>query len=223
MRRTLLLPLALLSFPLLSRAQQIQEEERTKIPYEYPAYRDAAITMMFGSKKQVKGNIYLDGSKFYFMQGKRPIEADLFNVSRIQFGDTVYIPIDTVAARIVAQLDNKMLVCVKTIDKDKMKGRNDNRNGTDKRNEGMAYAQIDMLSAIGFIELNNSEEEKKAKMFPLKREYYYFIDGQKIPAKEGPVMKRYDKATRKSLRVITENRNWSWKDENSLRQLLEFL
>lgn len=209
-------------FPALY-AQQAQEEELSKIPFEYPGYRDATVTMMFGSKKQVKGNIYLDGSKFYFLQGKKPIEADLYNINRIQIGDTTYMPVDTMAARIVAQVGNKMLVCIKTIDKKKMKGRNDARGENDRRGEGMAYFQLDMLSAMGFMELNNSEVEKKAKLFPLKKEYFYFLDGQKVPAKENPVMKRYDKAKRKSLRVITENRMWSWKDENSLKQLLEFL
>lgn len=206
-----------------AQAQQVQIDERTKTPYEYKAYRDATITMMFGSKKQVKGNIYLDGSKFYFMQGNKPIEASLHNINRIQFGDTVYMPVDTMAARIVAQKGNNMLVCIKTIDRQRMTGRNDGKEGSDKRGEGMAYFQLDMLSAMGFMELNNMEEEKKALTFPLKREYYYFLDGQKVPAKEGPVMKRYNKAQRKSLRVVTENRSWSWKDENSLKQLLEFL
>lgn len=204
-------------------AQQAQEEERTPIPFEYPAYRDVTLTMMFGSKKQVKGNIYLDGSKFYFLQDGKPIEANLYNINRIQFGDTLYIPVDTMAARIVAQDGNKMLVCIKTIDKKKMQGRNDARGENDRRGEGMAYFQLDMLSSMGFMELNNMEEEKKAKMFPLKREYFYFLDGQRVPAKESPIMKRYDKTKRKSLRVITENRRWSWKDENSLKQLLEYL
>ena len=176
-----------------AQAQQVQIDERTKTPYEYKAYRDATITMMFGSKKQVKGNIYLDGSKFYFMQGNKPIEASLHNINRIQFGDTVYMPVDTMAARIVAQKGNNMLVCIKTIDRQRMTGRNDGKEGSDKRGEGMAYFQLDMLSAMGFMELNNMEEEKKALTFPLKREYYYFLDGQKVPAKEGPVMKRYNK------------------------------
>lgn len=204
------------------RAQQAQEEERVKIPFEFPAYREATVTMMFGSKKQVEGNIYLDGSKFYYLRNGKPIEADLFNIHRIQFGDTVYIPVDTMAARIVAQKGDNMLVCLKTIDRRKMQGRND-APGSDKRGEGMAYFQLDMFSSMGFMELNNMEEEKNARLFPLKREYYYFLNGQLVPAKEGNVMKRYDKAQRKSLRVITENRRWSWKDENSLVQLLEYL
>lgn len=220
MNKTLSSFLLLSSLSFSAKAQQAQVEERTKIPFEYPSYRDATITMMFGSKKQVKGNIYLDGSKFYFLQDNQPIEANLYNINRIQFGDTLYMPVDTVAARIVAQKGNNMLVCIKTIDVKKMKGRSD---GDDKRGEGMAYFQLDMLSNMGFMELNNMEEEKKAMTFPLKKEYYYFLNGQKVPAKEAPIMKRYDKAQRKSLRVITENRQWSWKDENSLKQLLEFL
>lgn len=223
MKKALTLLLLAISLHPTVRAQHSPTDERTRIPFEYPAYRDATITMMFGSKKQVKGNIYLDGSKFYFMKDDKPIEADLYNIHRIQFGDTVYMPVDTMAARIVAQKDNNMLVCIKTIDIQRMKGRNDGKGGDDRRGEGMAYFQLDMLSSMGFMELNNMEEEKKAKMFPVKREYYYFLNGEKVSAKENPVLKRYDKATRKSLRVITENRSWSWKDENSLKQLLEFL
>ena len=46
------------------------------------------------------------------------------------------------------------------------------------------------------------------------------LDGDIVPAKERPVLSRYDKARRKELRVTTENRFWSWKDEKSLIKLL---
>lgn len=191
------------------QAQQVQEEEFTHIPYEYPAYREATVTMMFGSKKQVKGNIYLDGSKFYFLQDSVPIEAGLHNIHRITFGDTTYIPVDTLAARIIAQDSSKMLVCIKTIDKYKMKGSNDGVQGTDKRGEGMAFFQLDMAGAMGLLELNNFDQLDKSKRFPLKKEYFYFIDGQLIPAKERPLTRRYNKPERKKLKALIENRNWS--------------
>ena len=49
------------------------------------------------------------------------------------------------------------------------------------------------------------------------------IDGQWVPAKEGTVMGRYDRAKRLMLRGMTENRYWSWTDEKSLVQLLPLL
>ena len=79
-------------------AQQVQEEERTDIPYEYHAFRDATVTMMFGSRKQVKGNIYLDGSKFYFMQNGKSIEADLGRKQDDKANGIVRIDIDLAAA-----------------------------------------------------------------------------------------------------------------------------
>lgn len=203
-------------------SQQVQEEETTPIPYAFPQYRKATVTMMFGSKKEVMGNIYLDGSKFYFLKDSIAIEAGLSNVSRVAFGDTLYIPVDTSLARIVATEDNKMLICIRTIDKYKMKGSNDGIQGEDKRSEGMAFFQLDMFSSMGFIELS-PENIDKTKLFPLKREYFFIIDGEIIPAKERPVMKRYTKAQRKVLKGMTENRFWSWKDEQSLAQLLKLL
>lgn len=203
-------------------SQQVQEEETTPIPYAFPQYRKATVTMMFGSKKEVMGNIYLDGSKFYFLKDSIAIEAGLSNVSRVAFGDTLYMPVDTSLARIVATEDNKMLICIRTIDKYKMKGSNDGIQGEDKRGEGMAFFQLDMFSSMGFIELS-PENIDKTKLFPLKREYFFIIDGEIIPAKERPVMKRYTKAQRKVLKGMTENRFWSWKDEQSLTQLLKLL
>ena len=102
------------------QGQQAQEEETSPIPYAFPRYREATVTMMFGSKKQVLGNIYLDGSKFYFLQDSVPIEASLGNIHRVAFGDTLYMPVDNMLARIVAEDSAKMLVCVRTIDKYKM-------------------------------------------------------------------------------------------------------
>lgn len=75
---------------------------------------------------------------------------------------------------------------------------------------------------MGFIELN-PENIDKTKLFPLKREYFFILDGEIIPAKERPVMKRYTKAQRKILKETTEDRFWSWKDEESLVKLLKLL
>ena len=215
-----LITLLYCSLPIM--AQQVQEYETTYIPYAFPQYRKATVTMMFGSKKEVMGNIYLDGSKFYFLKDSVSIEASLSNIHRVAFGDTLYMPVDTMLARIVAEDSNKMLVCIRTIDKYKMKGCNDGIHGEDKRGEGMAYFQLDMFSSMGFIELN-SDQTDHSKLFPLKREYFYILNGEIVPAKERPVMKRYTKAQRKVIKGMTENRFWSWKDENSLIQLLELL
>lgn len=204
-------------------AQQAQEEERTAVPYEYPAFREATVTMMFGSRKTVKANIYLDGSKFYFMQDDKPIEADLSNIHRVAFGDSIYMPVDNRMARIVAEDSSKMLVCVRTIDLYEMKGRSDGFGGRDQSGEGLPFFQIDINGVLGMVELNNSEAQEKARMFPLKREYFFLLDGDIVPAKERPVMSRYSKAERKRLRELTENRFWSWRDENSLVQLLHIL
>ncbi len=204
-------------------AQQAPIDERTPIPYEYPAFREATVTMMFGSRKQVKGNIYLDGSKFYFMQEGKAIEADLGNIHRVQFGDSLYIPVKDEMAYIVAEDSGKMLVCVKTIDKYKMEGRKDGFGGRDQSGEGLPFFQLDANGILGMIELNNTEVQEKAGLFPLKREYYFLLDGEIVPAKERPLMSRYDKARRKLLRGMTENRFWSWKDEKSLAQLLLLL
>lgn len=203
------------------QGQQAQEEETSPIPYAFPRYREATVTMMFGSKKQVLGNIYLDGSKFYFLQDSVSIEASLGNIHRVAFGDTLYMPVDNMLARIVAEDSAKMLVCVRTIDKYKMKGSNDGISGEDKRGEGMPFFQLDMVGSMGFIELGGDQTIKTS--FPLKREYYFILSGEVVPAKERPVMRRYTKARRKVLKGMTENRWWSWKDENSLVQLLQLL
>lgn len=204
-------------------AQQAQEEERTPIPYEYSAYRDATVTMMFGSKQHVKGNIYLDGSKFYFMNGKQAIEADLGNVRQVQFGDTLYITMNNKMARVVAQDGEKMLVCVKTIDTYEMEGRKDGFGGRDQSGEGLPFFQVDINGMIGMIELNNADARRNAQQFPLKREYFFILDGDIVPAKERPVLGRYDEFRQKVLKGMTENRFWSWKDEQSLAQLLQLL
>ena len=198
---------AALLFPLTLHAQQAPIDERTPIPYEYPAFRDATVTMMFGSRKHVKGNIYLDGSKFYFMQDGKAIEADPFNIHRVQFGDSLYIPIKDAMALIVAEDSGDI-------------GRKDGFGGRDQSGEGLPFFQLDVNGVLGTVELDNSEAREKAKLFPLKREYYFLLDGDIVPAKERPVLSRYDKARRKELRVTTENRFWSWKDEKSLIKLL---
>lgn len=204
-------------------AQQAQEEERTPIPYEYPAFKDATVTMMFGTQKHVKGNIYLDGSKFYFMQEDKNIEADLGNIRQVSFGDTLYVVMNQMMARVVARDSSKMLVCVKTIDTYEMEGRKDGFGGRDQSGEGLPYFQVDINGVLGMIELNNAPDREKARQFPLKRDYYFILDGDIVPAKEQPVLGRYDEFRQQVLKGLTENRFWSWKDERSLAQLLQLL
>lgn len=215
MKALLLSVLVLISGCPALMAQQAPVDERTATPYEYPAFKDATVTMMFGSRKHVKGNVYLDGSKFYFMQGQTSIEADLSNIRSIRFGDSLYVPVNaTTVGYVVAQDSNKMLVCVRTIDQYEM-------NERDKHSEGLAFAQLEGFS--GVLEMDNREAMERAKKFPVQREYLFRIDGQWIPAKEGPVLDRYDRSKRLMLRGMTENRYWSWTDEQSLAQLLPLL
>lgn len=205
------------------RAQTLQEEEYTRIPYVFQQYRDATVTMRLGSKKTVKGNIYLDGSKFYFLQNDKPIEAALGNIQQVEFGDSIYIPKDTMMAHVVARDSTKMLVCIKTIDVYKMKGTNDGFAGADRRSEGMEFFQLEIFGGMSTIDLNNEETREKARQFPLKREYFFILNGEWVPAKERPIMQRYSKSERKVLRVLTEYRRWSWNDEKSLIQLMDLL
>lgn len=218
-RQIIALGLVLLA-SLQVRAQQAQIDEWWPQPYEYPTFREAIVSMRFGSKKVVQGNIYLYGSKFYFINRGRAIEAALGNVRSITIGDSTYLPIDTIVARVVAQDSTKMLLCVHTIDTKRMKGHLAASAGDDKNSEGLPYVNIE---GLGILEQNDTEEREKSKMFPLKREYYYMLDGQLIRAKEGTVMRRYSKEERKRLKQLTENRHWSWHDEQSLAALLLLL
>ncbi len=126
-------------------------------------------------------------------------------------------------ARVVARDSSKMLVCVKTIDTYEMEGRKDGFGGRDQSGEGLPYFQVDINGVLGMIELNNAPDREKARQFPLKRDYYFILDGDIVPAKEQPVLGRYDEFRQQVLKGLTENRFWSWKDERSLAQLLQLL
>jgi hypothetical protein len=220
MLRKFFLSLLLIATTIPGWAQQNQVQETTKIPYAYNKYQDATLTMLFGSKKKVQANIYYDGSRLYFLKDSVPMQATLNNIIKADFPDATYIAVNDFMAKVVAVKDEKMLLCVKTIDKDAMRGRDDGMH--DRKGEGLPFFQ---LEGFGMIDMAGTDVAyaKENAQFPIMRTYYIrTADGTVLPAKESILKKRLTGDKKKQFKIFTENRLWSWKDEDSLKQLLDF-
>ena len=58
---------------------------------------------------------------------------------------------------------------------------------------------------------------------PLCDTYYFSVKGRIIRANETEFKKVMDPGQKQAFKVLMGNRFWSWKDEESLKMLLDFL
>jgi hypothetical protein len=199
-------------------AQQNQQELTTLVPYAYPEYQKAVVTMLFGSKKNLEANIYYAGSRLYYKDRDTTMVAELANVRTIEFenGD-FYETVGEQAAKVEARESAGMLLSVTTIDEKKMRGTSDSNN--DRKGENPPFLNID---GLGNLDMSGSYDEHKYERFLLKVEYYFRVNGRTFPANYASVKENIPEGKKKAFREKMKDRNWSWNDKQSLSQLLYY-
>lgn|SRR5574344_649172 len=193
----------------------------TKHPYVYENFKAAQVNFASGKTSVVKeANVYLDGSKLYYRQNGNTMVADLSNVLSVDFGTDFFVVRDSMLARRVAVKGNNVLFCVTTIDKKAMKG--GGADGmADLHNEGKNLPFFHIEGMNGIMQMDDNDPT--GEVLPLKKTYYYIINTVKVPANETAVRKTLSGDKKSAFKEKMKDRNWSWKDENSLVELMNFL
>ena len=207
----------LLLLPNLLFAQQSKKQERSSTPFANSEFKRAKILQPFGKFVWADANIYLKDASLCFMDGDTIKKAYVDKVIAVQFDSATYRKVeDGQMGLVVAEKNYNSLVRVRTID---MKQYTEEHDGT----QNAAYFEFDGLGRMGnaFIDLNNAPFLEEG--YPVKDKYYFIVKGKCVVANESHIEREVSKKHMNDFKTLMRNRWWSWRDEESLKMLLEYL
>ena len=211
MNKKLFLIAALVALTLGTFAQK-----RTTQLTLYKQFKPSTITLKNGrSIKQSLTNVFLKNSSLVYMQGDHAMEANMDNVAKVQFDNKTFYNVNNQLAYIVDSVGGNILYRIDIFDLDAY-------NQQIKNNVNITAIPSfsgDMISTSS-TDLNN-EGDYQLPVFP---HFYIMFNGELIKAHEREISRRLpksDKELNRRYRTVIEMKDFSWTDNNSLKQLLK--
>lgn len=216
MKKMLLSLVVLLMISLPIAAQQSKELKRSQSALYFPEFKDAKILQPFGRYTKAKANILLKNGALCYLEGEKIMQAYTKNILGVEFDSIKYMKVDeTQMGRIVASKGFNHLLCVTRVDMDKYKAETEG-------GENLPF--LDIPDAGAFFEIDSDGQKREYDNgIPLEERYYFYIKGDIIPANETQFKKKVRPEMKKAFKNLMADRWWSWKDEESLKQLLPYL
>ncbi|MBR1594045.1 MAG: hypothetical protein IJ659_04650 [Alloprevotella sp.] len=216
MKRSLILSV-LCALALTMSAQQVTIQKRSKTIFQYDEFQVGRVLQPFGRSVTDTLNILLKDASLCFRRGGKIYTADVNHVLGVRFDSIEYRQVNGQMGRLVEQRGYNSLVCVTTINMKRY--RDENSGGTNP-----AYFELFTGSGVGFfLDLDREPLREYEKGIPLQDTYYFVARGEVIPAVESKFKKHVRPEMKRAFKTLMGDRFWSWKDEKSLRQLLNYL
>lgn len=177
----------------------------------YKDYQPAKITLTDGKViKQSKANVFLKNSRLLFKRGMFDMEANMAQISRVEFADKTFEKLDTMLVTVVDTVGDKRILCATTIDIEayKSKAVNDRVVTNLSLGEQVSMTTIDLAP----------EDELK---YPLINTYYFEIDGKPFEVHERTITRMLDKDKRRMLKTYMQFHDFDWGDREYLRKILQ--
>lgn len=195
--------------------QSVFGQERTTKLTVYPEFKPSIIVLSDGRQiTQQFTNIFLKNSSLLYMSGSVAKEANMANVSSVQFDDRFYVRIDSLLAYQVDSVGNDGLYCATIIDQEAyLQNLKNNQVMTN-----INFHNFDQVSTTS-VDLSNEDDF----LFPLINIYYYRLGGKFVRCHDRSLSNVLNKEKKRMLRTFVHMDDFSWSDEKSLLNLLRKL
>lgn len=195
--------------------QSVFGQERTTKLTVYPEFKPSIITLSDGRQiTQQFTNIFLKNSSLLYMSASVAKEANMANVSSVQFDDRFYVRIDSLLAYQVDSVGNDGLYCATIIDQEAyLQNLKNNQVMTN-----INFHNFDQVSTTS-VDLSNEDDF----LFPLINIYYYRLGGKFVRCHDRSLSNVLNKEKKRMLRTFVHMDDFSWSDEKSLIELLKRL
>lgn len=195
--------------------QSVFGQERTTKLTVYPEFKPSIITLSDGRQiTQQFTNIFLKNSSLLYMSASVAKEANMANVSSVQFDDRFYVRIDSLLAYQVDSVGNDGLYCATIIDQEAyLQNLKNNQVMTN-----INFHNFDQVSTTS-VDLSNEDDYQ----FPLINIYYYRLGGKFVRCHDRSLSNVLNKEKKRMLRTFVHMDDFSWSDEKSLLNLLRKL
>lgn len=206
MKKTLLLIVAALT------ATAAMAQERRLEATMFKEFKPAVITFSDGRKiNQPLANVFLKNGALLFPKGDYTMEANMGNISAVDFADRHFVTIDQqLAYRVDSVEGGNALYCIELFDQETY-----NRNLRNNIN----ISNLDLGDQISTTTIDiNTEEDYKLPVF---RHFYMQLDGQMVKVHERELNRKLNKEQRAMMKRIMALPDFSWQREETLMQLLK--
>ncbi len=212
-----LLSICFFSVSMALCAQQATMQRRSKTIFQHAEFQPARIMQPFGRSVIDTVNILLKDASLCFRREGKVYAADISHVLGVRFDSVEYRKVNMQMGRVIEQRGYNYLVCVTTINKTRYR---EEMSGS----ANPAYFELFSASGVGsFLDLDREPLREEEKGFPLEDTYFFIARGEVIPAVESKFKKHVRPEMKRAFKTLMGDRFWSWRDENSLRQLLNYL
>ncbi len=201
---------SVLSFSMLVLAQgNIDRISRTTL---FEKFQPATIILENGDTTfQKEANIFLKGSSLIYKYRNRTMEAYINQIKAVRFQDSsYYVRVDTALAQVIDTLSDRRLLCVTVIDVDAY------------RTQLLNERQITNFELGEHVNVTSTDllPEDEERSYPLRRIYYFDLDGKIIKVQERNVKRLITKDDQRIYKTIIQSPGFTWDDVPSLMKLL---
>ena len=198
-------------------AQQSRKMIRSATPFAHAEFKRAKILQPFGKFVWADANILLKDASLCFIENDTIKKAFVDKVIAVQFDSATYRKVEGgQMGLVIAEKNYNSLIRLRTID---MKQYTEEHDGT----QNAAYLEFDGIGRMesSFIDLNNAPFLEEG--YPVKDKYYFIVKGKCVVANESHIEREVSKKHMDDFKTLMRDRWWSWRDEESLKMLLEYL
>lgn len=199
-------------------------EPNTKWPYIYDDFISGNIYFDGNKKTSLKLNIHLWGNKLHYLSESQKIqEATDQGVVRVEIGKDAYIFCDHQLMKFLAVEQNNLLVELTKADFDAL------FSGTGAYGASLNSSASRDLSSLDLGGLDSPEigrllqERNDGRTIPLRRLFYFVIDGKLVDASKKSVESTLNENDLKPWNAFVKQNKIKWKDEESLKKVLSFI
>ena len=171
-----------------------------------------------------KLNIHLWGNKLHYLSESQKIqEATDQGVIRVEIGKDAYIFCDHQLMKFLAVEQNNLLVELTKADFDAL------FSGTGAYGASLNSSASRDLSSLDLGGLDSPEigrllqERNDGRTIPLRRLFYFVIDGKLVEANKKSVESTLNENDLKQWNAFVKQNKIKWKDEESLKKVLSFI
>lgn len=175
----------------------------------FPEYQKAAILLSNGKlNNQSRANIFMKNSTLVYYSGDKIMEAEMKLIQNVKIGDRFFLNCNNQLSEVIAEEGDNKLLCVRLIDQDAMR--------SDYLNES-TVTNISINDQVGVTRLEPGED---AISYPLIDNYYYLVNGKRIPAHERYVQSAIKRGGWEQISWLV-NSSFHWNDKEDLKKLLK--
>lgn len=209
----------------LATAAMAQYEPNTKWPYIYQDFTEGTAYSSDNSKSKLQMNVHLAGNVLHYIgTDNRIYRAADDKISRVEIGGDAYIFVNHQLMQLLGNNGNNVLLKLADADFSRMQSAGGGAYGSDANTLATSKKSSLDLGGLNTPELAKMLLERdEGAAIPVVTRYYFIINDKRIEASKGSVEKFIGEAKEKDFKQFLKENKIKWKNEDSLRKVLEYL